>query len=699
MAQSPTEAVEPSNVTDYLKSWDALGSMITRGSSFSGFERNRVFLNQGQEPGAPVRRFANVSASSGGDLIDDGRGLAITDWDGDGDLDIWTTNRTGPRVRFLRNDIPGTGHYVSLRLQGVSSNRDGIGARINLTVKKQDGNSMLISRSLRAGESFLSQSSKVLTVGFPDDAAIDRIEVRWPGQDQVESFSGGERGRQLLLVQGTGIATPAKIPARTVDLKPSIPNVPTMSEKARIVFFDRPELPAIQFVDFKGNLRRLKQRSGRMTLVNLWASWCSPCLAELAEFKREHQRLQGKGIDVVAFSTEVITEDGSKPDISAARKLVGQQQYPFELGLVDANSVRLLTLVHNLSISRERPLPLPSSFLVDSAGKVAILYKGPVTVEQIIEDSNLMGADLAIARDAAFPFPGKNGMELFELSALKFAQAYQLGGYMDDARDAITSHLSRQAFENSDSTAPASAALLRDYYFLGTLEQSQRKWSAAAAAYFKILDLSPNQISVRIPLGVVLWESGEKEEAERQFAKAEELGGQSPALLELLGKAQLQIGHPDRAVDHFSKALSLKPEDLNYAFALAASEMEAGNATGAVRRYQELLTAHPDAVNVMNSLAWNYATHPDVAIRNTAEALRLAEGACRLTNFQNPATLDTLAAAYANTGKFAEASDTIKKALALTVPGSSGRSLREQGFRQKLSEYKAGRPWRQLPDK
>ena len=97
--------------------------------------------------------------------MDDGRALAVTDWDGDGDLDLWLSNRTGPRVKFLRNDIVDDNQSLTLSLQGVASNRDAIGARATVTVKT-NGTARTSSQTVRAGESFLSQSSKTLTFGI-----------------------------------------------------------------------------------------------------------------------------------------------------------------------------------------------------------------------------------------------------------------------------------------------------------------------------------------------------------------------------------------------------------------------------------------------------------------------------------------------------------------------------------------------------
>ncbi|MEO1996208.1 MAG: hypothetical protein ABGZ17_13140, partial [Planctomycetaceae bacterium] len=73
------------------------GEMIRRGRSYSGRERNCCFLNTttasaDRRTTEPVARFANISATSGIDLPDDGRALVTVDWDHDGDLDVWISN-------------------------------------------------------------------------------------------------------------------------------------------------------------------------------------------------------------------------------------------------------------------------------------------------------------------------------------------------------------------------------------------------------------------------------------------------------------------------------------------------------------------------------------------------------------------------------------------------------------------------------
>jgi len=93
----------------------------------------------------------------------------------------------------------------------------------------------------------------------------------------------------------------------------------------------------------------------------------------------------------------------------------------------------------------------------------------------------------------------------------------------------------------------------------------------------------------------------------------------------------------------------------------------------------------------VNNLAWLLATHKETKFRNPKEAVRLAHQACKLTNYENPTTLDTLAAAYAIDNKFHQAIQTAEKALELAEV-TRQKKLTER-IRNRLRLYKAGRPY------
>ena len=128
MSQSPLSDSRGAS-DSYLESFGKLAQRIRSGNSFSGNERNCAFINSGDG------KFADVSYSLGLDLIDDSRGLAVTDLDGDGDPDYFLTNRTAPRFRVLRNDLKNENRWLVLKLIGDPNkkcSRDAIGARVEV---------------------------------------------------------------------------------------------------------------------------------------------------------------------------------------------------------------------------------------------------------------------------------------------------------------------------------------------------------------------------------------------------------------------------------------------------------------------------------------------------------------------------------------------------------------------------------------
>ena len=103
MSQSPLDEseIEESAKADapYRQHWTELSRRLKYGGSLSGRERNCAFLNSGEG------HFATISSLSGFDFLDDARALALMDWDADGRMDFWVSNRTAPRVRFMKNEL------------------------------------------------------------------------------------------------------------------------------------------------------------------------------------------------------------------------------------------------------------------------------------------------------------------------------------------------------------------------------------------------------------------------------------------------------------------------------------------------------------------------------------------------------------------------------------------------------------------
>ncbi len=145
-------------------------------------------------------RFQDIAASVGGGFADPkvGRGASFADIDGDGDLDVLVTTNGGA-ARLYRNDTPGRHGVVRLRLRGTQSNRDAIGARVTATVGEQR-----VSRHVRSGSSYLSQSELVVTFGLGAASQLGDVVITWPNgvQERVGALPAGTKYE---VTEGRGI--------------------------------------------------------------------------------------------------------------------------------------------------------------------------------------------------------------------------------------------------------------------------------------------------------------------------------------------------------------------------------------------------------------------------------------------------------------------------------------------------------------
>ena len=166
--------------------------VLRRAGSTYG-QRNLLFRNI-----AP-RRFADVTAAAGpGFALEKvSRGLAAGDIDNDGDLDLLVTNN-GQSADLLRNEGSG-GHALVVRLIGLQSNRDGVGARLRLIA---GGRTQL--REVKAGSSYLSQNDLRQHFGLGTATRADRLEVKWPS-GRVDVVQDPQADQIVTIREGDGI--------------------------------------------------------------------------------------------------------------------------------------------------------------------------------------------------------------------------------------------------------------------------------------------------------------------------------------------------------------------------------------------------------------------------------------------------------------------------------------------------------------
>jgi tetratricopeptide (TPR) repeat protein len=132
-----------------------------------------------------------------------------------------------------------------------------------------------------------------------------------------------------------------------------------------------------------------------------------------------------------------------------------------------------------------------------------------------------------------------------------------------------------------------------------------------------------------------------------------------------LGSALLQEGRIDEAIAHWQKTVSLQPNDAEAHTTLGDALLRKGEIGQAIAQYQAALEFSPHSILTLNNLAWALSTCPDASLRNGAKAIELAQKADQLAGGMNPIFIRTLAAAYAETGRFNDAIETAQRALQL----------------------------------
>ncbi len=323
--------------------------MFGQGFSFSGYERDPLYLNLGG------KKFTDISGISGIDSITDGRAGVFADFDNDGDLDVFSTTIQNQAHLLFRNNVGQDNNFLRIVLEGnEKSGRDAFGAVVR--VKTSAG---ILTKIKSGGSGFISQHDPRLLFGLGKDRRAEWIEVTW-ANGSVEKFeSDAASGSTLLLQAGTGKSQMVAVG------KTSLPNPLTKTEifaRGLKIEIGKP-LPDFAVKTMNGAASSMKKqfKPGRDTLINIWATWCVPCAKEMPELERMRPQLAVRGIDLIGINVD--TERGANIKGYVANKRV---TYPIVIGGVAA--------IENIYATDELSVPL--TILVDDKGIVKELILG-----------------------------------------------------------------------------------------------------------------------------------------------------------------------------------------------------------------------------------------------------------------------------------------------------------------------------------
>jgi tetratricopeptide (TPR) repeat protein len=160
-----------------------------------------------------------------------------------------------------------------------------------------------------------------------------------------------------------------------------------------------------------------------------------------------------------------------------------------------------------------------------------------------------------------------------------------------------------------------------------------------------------------------------------------------------LGTILRQKGRVDEAITHYQEALKIMPGNESLHFNLARASYQMGKVDQAIAQFQLALQIEPADMEAQNNLAWCLATCPQASLRNGDKAVQLARQANELAGGKNPVILGTLAAAFAETGRFGDAVRSAQKAIELAR--AAGLQDVAGKLNGELQRYEAGLPLHQ----
>ncbi len=225
----------------------------------------------------------------------------------------------------------------------------------------------------------------------------------------------------------------------------------------------------------------------------------------------------------------------------------------------------------------------------------------------------------------------------------------------------------------------------RQFGVQGDAEQALATWKEALA-------IAPDDPQVQNSLGMAYFIHGDVAEALEHLRQAIFINPQFAEGHYNLGMSLLHLGHPDQALPELETGVTLEPRDASGEEAVAVVNDELGNSSEALDHWRKALAIEPRRSSALVGMAWLLATTPDPALRNGPEAIALATRAQDLAPGGDPIVLDTLAAAYAETGQFEEAVTIANRALGLAVERKDDSLA--NAIRSRILLYERNAPFR-----
>jgi tetratricopeptide (TPR) repeat protein len=379
-----------------------------------------------------------------------------------------------------------------------------------------------------------------------------------------------------------------------------------------------------------------------------------------------------------------------------ARAALERLAFPFASGTATREMLDKLSVVESIVFNYEAGLVVPTSYLFDSEGHLAVAYKGPVSLAQLQQDVSQLDVSLTERRNLSAALPGRWISRPRLLLMRAVAGAFRSRGYDEDyARymkfdaDMLERQLAgaRTDQERKELTEQFVAA----NFNLGMTRVSSGDFAEAGNYFQRTIELKPDHVEALINLGAVYGRARDVDMAVKTLERAVELSPDSIPARVNLASALAASGDFAAAIPHYEAILSAEPNSANAHAHLARALIELGRVEPAAEHLETAVRLNPHDFAATLTLAWLRATSPIDAVRDGGRALELAQRLNAASGSENPMVLDVLAAAFAQQGDFESAQATMRDAVARI--GDRNPSVR-QSFLARLKEYESHQPHR-----
>jgi len=251
-------------------------------------------------------------------------------------------------------------------------------------------------------------------------------------------------------------------------------------------------------------------------------------------------------------------------------------------------------------------------------------------------------------------------------------------------------------FQKSFEILPGNAFAHDAHNSLGVALAQKGRLGEAMAQFRMALNIDPGDAGAMNNLAGLLMLQGQVDEVIGLYIRFLDLAPNDPDVRGKLGDALLQRGRLDEAIVQYRRALESAPGSAQLHGGLGNALLLEKQVSEAIIHYQTALASAPTNAFVLGNLAWVLATCPEESLRNGTQAVRWAERADQVIGGTNLRIIMTLAAAYAEAGRFPEAMATARRGLDLAESQATAPETHslDDSLRAQLALYQAGSPYR-----